>query len=218
MPTRLMMSACVLLAALGSASALAQQAQETSARAQLERFTDGLQTLHARFIQQVASSDGTVQDASEGEVWLARPQRFRWSYGGEFPELVVGDGQRIWIYDEALEQVTVKSQAEAQDSPLTLLTDPNRLEEQFAVREAGEAWGLQLLELRSVRADQSFDRVLLGLRDDRLELMIMEDAFGLRTELRFSDLARNPEVEAGLFEFEPPAGVDVIGEGVLATD
>lgn len=215
MPTPLMMSAIALLVALGPSSALAQ---EISARAQLERFTDGLQTLHARFVQQVVSSDGVVEDASEGEVWLARPQRFRWSYGGEFPELVVGDGQRIWIYDEALEQVTVKSQAEAQDSPLTLLTDPGRLEEQFAVREAGEAWDLQLLELRSVRADQSFDRVLLGLGENRLQLMIMEDAFGLRTELRFSDLTRNLELEPGLFEFQPPDGVDVIGEGELAPD
>ena len=63
-----------------------------SAREQLERFSAGLETLHAHFDQQVISNDGAVQDSSSGQVWLSRPQRFRWAYGGEFPEVVVADG------------------------------------------------------------------------------------------------------------------------------
>ena len=39
----------------------------------------------------------------------------------------------------------------------------------------------------------------------------MEDAFGLRTEIRFEDVERNPALDGGLFRFEPPPGVDVIG-------
>lgn len=188
-------------------------AQEHSARQQLERFSSGLVTLHAHFDQQVLSGDGAVEDRSSGEVWLSRPQRFRWAYGGDFPELVVADGSRIWIYDESLEQVTVRDQSpEAADSPLTLLTDPGRLEQQFEVREAGEAWDLQLLELRSLSQESEFERILLGLRENRLELMIMEDAFGLRTELRFRDIERNPQLDESLFSFQPPAGVDLIGD------
>ena len=194
------------------ASAMMACAQENTARSQLEHFSTGLETLHARFEQQVVSTDGTVQDSSGGEVWLSRPQRFRWAYGGEFPELVVADGTRIWIYDEALEQVTVKDQSrQAADSPLALLTDPGQLEAQFEVREAGDAWGLQLLELRSKEAESEFERILLGLQENRLELMIMEDAFGLRTELRFRDIERNLPLDEALFSFVPPEGVDLIG-------
>jgi outer membrane lipoprotein carrier protein len=202
-----------LLAVLCLAVAAVSPAQEPSARQQLERFTAGLETLHAQFDQQVISTDGTVQDSSSGEVWLSRPQRFRWAYGGDFPELVVADGSHIWIYDEALEQVTVRDQSlDAPDSPLALLTDPGRLEEQFEVREAGEASDLQLLELRSLDRESQFERILLGLRADRLELMVMEDAFGLRTELRFRDLRRNPQLDESLFRFQPPPGVDLIGD------
>jgi outer membrane lipoprotein carrier protein len=184
-----------------------------SAREQLNRFSAGLETLHARFDQKVISRDGAVEDSSDGQVWLSRPQRFRWEYGGDFPELVVADGTRIWIYDVTLEQVTVRDQSDAgAESPLTLLTDPGRLDEQFEVREAGEALELQLLELRARSAETDFERILLGLRADTLELMIMEDAFGLRTELRFHDLRRNPQLEESLFSFEPPDGVDVIGD------
>ncbi|MCJ7815193.1 MAG: outer-membrane lipoprotein carrier protein LolA, partial [Xanthomonadales bacterium] len=136
-----------------------------------------------------------------------------WEYGGDFPEIVVADGKNIWIYDEELEQVTVKDQTQAAvDSPLTLLTDPGRLDEQFEVREAGETEEWQLLELRAKNTGADFERILLGLRDDSLRLMVMEDAFGLRTEVTFQMIQRNPELDSGLFTFEPPESADVIGE------
>lgn len=186
--------------------------QAQTAREQLERFSKGLDTLHAAFSQTVVTTDGQLQDRSEGEVWLSRPDRFRWEYGGDFPELVVADGGRIWIYDEMLEQVTVKDQAEASlDSPLALLTDPGRLDEQFEVREVGYSEEAALLELRARSMETEFERFLLGMADDRIVLMVMEDAFGLRTEIRFSEVQRNPQLEDGLFEFIPPEGVDVIG-------
>jgi outer membrane lipoprotein carrier protein len=206
-----------LMLCLFFASALAAEvanlAPPGSAREQLQLFSSGLESLHARFEQRVVSGDGVVEDSSDGQVWLSRPQRFRWEYGGDFPELVVADGARVWIYDVTLEQVTVRDQSSAAaDSPLTLLTDPGRLDEQFEVREAGDASGLQLLELRARSAESDFERILLGLRDAGLELMIMEDAFGLRTELRFQEVKRNPVIDPELFSFEPPDGVDVIGD------
>jgi len=209
---RLLFLFCLFLAAT-SAAEEPNLVPPGSARAQLDRFSTGLETLHARFEQQVIGSDGAVQDGSSGDVWLRRPQQFRWAYGGDFPELIVADGTTVWIYDQTLEQVTVREQsAAAADSPLMLLTDTGRLDEQFEVREAGDAFELQLLELRARSADTDFERVLLGLRDDTLMLMILEDAFGLRTEIRFHDVQRNPVLDASLFSFEPPGGVDVIGD------
>lgn len=187
-------------------------AQPAEGRAQLDRFADGLQNLTANFEQRVIGRDGSVEDQSEGKLWLSQPNFIRWEYGGDFPELVVADGQQIWIYDEALEQVTVKPQSEyAADSPLSLLTDVGRLDDQFEVREAGEMDGMLLLELRPRQAETEFERVLLGMQADELRMMTMEDAFGLRTEIRFSGLQRNATLEADLFSFTPPEGVDVIG-------
>jgi len=209
---RLLFLSCLFLVATLAAEE-PNLAPPGSARAQLDRFSTGLETLHARFEQQVIGSDGAVQDGSSGDVWLQRPQQFRWEYGGDFPELIVADGTTVWIYDLTLEQVTVRDQSTAAaDSPLTLLTDTGRLDEQFEVREAGDAFELQLLELRARSAETDFERVLLGLRNDTLMLMILEDVFGLRTEIRFHDVQRNPVLDASLFSFEPPDGVDVIGD------
>lgn len=201
-----------LLPILALVAGFAAPLSADTARQQLERFSDGLESLHAGFSQLVVDAENQVQDSSEGEVWLRRPDRFRWQYGGDFPELVVGDGERIWIYDEMLEQVTVKSQAEAgMDSPLALLTEPGRLDEAYEVREVGEIDGAELLELRSRSQEAEFERFVLGFAGDRPVLILMEDAFGLRTEIRFEDVERNPSLDEELFRFEPPAGVDVIG-------
>lgn len=187
-------------------------AQQTG-RDQLQRFAEGLDTFTADFAQRVIGRDGAVEDESAGQVWLRQPHNIRWEYGGEFPELVVADGLTIWIYDQVLEQVTVKPQSEfAADSPLSLLNDIGSLDEQFEVREAGEMEGMVLLELRAIKTEAEFERVLLGLQGDELRLMAMEDAFGLRTEIRFTGLLRNPPLEARLFFFYPPEGTDIIGE------
>jgi len=196
------------------AFALAAQAGEAGpARAQLDRFSDGLEGLYATFEQVVKGPDGSLEDTGRGEVWLARPDHFCWQYQGEFPEQIVADGKYVWMYDESLEQVTVKPQsALADDSPLGLLTDPSAIDARFTVAELGESDGLALLELESLAAESEFERVLLGFADNELRLMVMEDAFGLRTEVRFQSVQRNPEMAADRFRFEPPAGVDVVGD------
>jgi outer membrane lipoprotein carrier protein len=205
--------AVVLTAFLGVSPAIADQHGKGPARTGLEVFGAGLDSLHAAFEQTITGPDGRVESTGEGEVWLARPGRLRWSYEGDFPELIIADGERVWMHDEMLEQVTVKPQSTlAGDSPLTLLTDLAALDERFRTRELGEFDGINLLELVSVSEESEFKRVLLGLSADELRLMVMEDAFGLRTELRFRDIERNPSVSPEQFEFVPPPGVDVVGD------
>jgi outer membrane lipoprotein carrier protein len=188
-------------------------AQSGPARTQLEQFSQDLQTLQASFDQRLIGVDGALEDESAGRLWLSRPQLFRWEYGGEFPEVLVADGDHVWIYDEMLEQVTVKDQSRlSSDSPLTLLTDLSHLDEQFEVRELGDDNGMYLLELKARNQEAEFERVLLGLRDHSLLLMAMEDAFGLRTEIRFRDIERNLVLDASLFRFDPPPGTDVLGD------
>ncbi len=184
-----------------------------TARQQLDRFTIGLETLQANFIQTIRSPDGSIQDQSQGEIWLSNPDRLRWVYSGEFPEVIVADGTNIWIYDEVLEQVSVKPQSpDASDAPLMILMDASRLDLQFNVTEVGDYEGMQLLELRSRDPESEFERILIGLGDAGIRMMTMEDAFGQRTELVFDDIARNTGLDPVLFTFTPPEGVDVFGE------
>jgi outer membrane lipoprotein carrier protein len=205
------------LVALSLSPALAQEVvmeeEGEPAREELLRFTDGLERLYARFTQTLVSAEGELMDSGTGEVWMQRPDLFRWQYEGEFPETIVADGERLWMYDLALEQVTLREQsALAENSPLMLLTDAEGIDRQFTVTDLGDTGEVLLLELTVKNQQAEFERILLGLRDGALKVMSMEDAFGMRTEIRFDSLQRNPELDPALFHFTPPPGVDVIGD------
>ena len=183
------------------------------ARSELERFSDGLETLQVDFSQVVKSQDGSIQDKTYGNAWLKSPDKLRWVYAGDFPEIIVADGTDVWIYDEVLEQVTIKPQSNhVADTPLLILTDISQLDQQFMVAELGDFEDMQLLELKSRDEESQFERILMGVDASGIRMMIMEDAFGQRTEIHFTNIVRNAEVEADVFRFTPPEGTDVVGQ------
>jgi outer membrane lipoprotein carrier protein len=182
------------------------------ARSELEKFANGLDGFQAEFTQTVSSQDGRLQDQTQGKVWLQSPDKLRWIYTGEFPETIVADGSNIWIYDESLQQVTVKPQSgQAADSPLMLLADVKQMDQQFQVTELGDFEDMKLLELKSLDAESEFERIILGLGPGGIHMMVMEDAFGQRTEIRFTEILKNAPAEPQLFDFIPPEGADVVG-------
>ena len=183
------------------------------ARGMLNDFSSDLESLQLRFTQVVKSQGGRIQDQTGGYASLRNPDMLYWVYEGDFPEIIVADGNSVWIYDEALEQVTVRPQsASVSDTPLLILTDISKLDDQFNVAELGEIDDMLLLELRSRSAESEFERILIGLDCDGIKMMVMEDAYGQRTEIQFSELVKNAEIDESLFNFIPPEGVDVVGE------
>ena len=183
------------------------------ARSELERFSDGLLSLQLDFTQVVKSQDGSVQDQTAGKAWLQSPDKLRWVYTGDFPETIGADGRNVWIHDEALQQVTVKPQSsQVANAPLLILTDISQLDQQFRVTELGEFEDMELLELKSNNAESEFERILMGMDPGGIRMMIMEDAFGQRTEIHFENVIRNATIESQLFSFNPPDDADVVGE------
>lgn len=183
------------------------------ARQQLDRFSENVQNLSASFQQQVFDESGRELDAASGTLALARPNRFRWDYLEPEEQRIVADGDHIWIYDVELEQVSVRPQSfDEQQSPLAVLLDLKSLDEQFDSAERGLADGAHWLRLTPKSEDAEFAHVDLGLRDYQLVRMVMVDIVGQRTEIVFTGWKRNAQLAAGTFFFEPPAGVDVVGD------
>lgn len=201
-----------LLLALGIAAFSVFAGDAGPARTMLENFASELDSFQADFNQVVKSQDGRIQDRTSGKVWLQTPDKLRWVYLGDFPETIVADGNNIWIHDESLQQVTVKPQSDqAADSPLMLLADISQLDTQFHVTELGDYENMILLELKSQDSESEFERLLLGLDNNGIRLMVMEDAFGQRTEIQFENMLKNQPVDAALFSFSAPEGTDVVG-------
>ena len=182
----------------------------------LERFQVYVRTTQgarADFEQKVYDRSAKLVQESRGSFVFLRPGRFRWTYAKPFPQVIVGDGERVWIYDEDLRQVTVRRAARALGAtPAALLAGASEIEKTFELSEAGEKGGLAWLEARPRESEAGFERVRLGLGVAGVEAMELVDHFGQTTVLRFSNIARNPKLEGTEFRFTPPKGVDVLGE------
>jgi outer membrane lipoprotein carrier protein len=182
----------------------------------VERFREYLratQTAKADFEQQVFDRDKRLVQRSRGSFTLQRPGRFRWSYAQPYAQLIVGDGKRVWIYDEDLNQVTVRAMAQALGStPAALLAGAADVERAFELSEAGAHDGLEWVEAKPREREAGFDRIRLGLGAAGVQAMELVDHFGQTTLLRFANIARNPRVDPDAFRFIPPKGADVLGE------
>jgi len=177
-------------------------------------FTTTLESFSAIFDQTVYDADSNPLQKTRGTVRLKRPGRFIWQYDEPSPQTIVADGQKIWLYDKELEQVTVSTIEErAAGSPLALLMGESPVDEEFTVKALGLSDGIDWFELTPKTRDSDFEMVFLGLNDDGLAVMELRDTFGQATQILFKEFKSNISIPDSLFEFIPPAGVDVVGQG-----
>lgn len=184
------------------------------ARDDLKSFTTGLKGLDGQFSQQVYDAKGKLKETSSGRVALSAPRLFRWEYAKPYPQLIVADGKKVWVYDPDLQQVTVREQgSEEQNSPLSALIDPAKLDQQFNVKESGTVDGLQWLTLTpKSEGEASFQSARLGFGKGGLSRMEVLDAVGQNTKISFSGWKRNPAFAATTFKYTPGKGVDIVGD------
>jgi len=175
-------------------------------RAQLDAFAEGLETLSGRFEQVTVDAGGEVTEESSGRLYFSRPDRFRWSYSEPFPQEIVADGEQLWHYDESLEQVTVREQPSAAESPLLVLTRPELLDRFYRVTGSDRG----VIEFEPLEDSTDIVQGRLHFRRGFPYQLELEDSFGQLTRMRLLELERNPELDAGLFEFSVPDGVDVL--------
>ncbi|TRZ99169.1 MAG: outer membrane lipoprotein carrier protein LolA [Rhodocyclaceae bacterium] len=180
---------------------------------QFKAFIETTQSARASFSQSVVSKSGRKAQVSQGTFAFLRPGKFRWTYEKPYYQLMVGDGERLWIHDRDLNQVSVKKLGLAiGSSPAALLAGDAAAEKHFAIVDAGASDGLELIEATPRSPDGGFERVRLGFRNNLPQLMEVHDNFGQVTTLRFERFERNPALPPGLFRFVPPKDADVVGE------
>lgn len=184
-----------------------------TARARLQAFTHDLHALRGTFTQTMTDVNGHRGKPTHGTVALQQPRLFRWQTTSPYKQLIVADGSRVWTYDPDLEQVTVRRQdLNASHSPLTVLTDPARLDKQFIVTEEGMRDGLAWMQLTPRDANQNIHSAELGFGKHGLVEMRFTDRLGATSVIRFGPWQRNPKLPASLFNFTPPKGADVVGD------
>lgn len=184
-----------------------------SAIEKLKDFVSHTHTLKAHFVQSVYNSKMDQTQNAEGEMMFSRPGKFRWVYEKPYAQEIVGDGVKLWVYDEDLAQVTVRKLDKAiGSSPAALLAGDNAIEKAFDLHDTGMKEGLEWLDASPKSRESNFQNMRLGFAGDLLAVMVLKDYFGQVTIIHFSGMKTNPKIPADAFRFVPPKGADVIGE------
>jgi len=191
-----------------SVSGFAQNAQQ--------RLLDHLETyqqLSGQFTQIISSEQNTKSQSSTGEFWISKPSQFRWHYTTPYIQKIISNGKKVWVYDEDLEQVSIKAASQAiGSSPLAIILGTESLEKSFDVQELADDEDLQWLQLIPKSEDSGFESMKLGFKQGTLSRMVLQDNFGQTTRLLFTDVVLNHVFEDLFFEFKVPQGVDVFDE------
>lgn len=183
-----------------------------SAPMQIADYFSTLQSLSADFSQTVYGEQGQPLEQASGRMYMQRPRRFRWEYVAPYKQLVVADGERVWLYDQSLEQITVRPLADAVGStPLALLSGDEPLDQVFEVDELPAQGPLSWYELRPRQPQAELELLRVAFAAGQIRILEMQDALQRRTRIALANVERNPSLDPALFRFSPPPGVDMIG-------
>lgn len=212
----MLVSCRLCLPALLLALAAAGVSAADNGEARLRSFLADVQAMDGKFRQQVIDSRQQVLEDTSGSVAMQRPGRFRWNYEAPFERVIVSDGEKVWLYEADLEQVTIRRLSSGiGDTPAALLTGKESVLDRFKVDKSWTEDGLALVRLLPRSADSDFASVTLGFDGSALRRLLLDDRLGQQTRIDLTAVRINPRLAPDLFRFLPPPGADVIDDSEL---
>jgi outer membrane lipoprotein carrier protein len=202
---RTLLRAAVLALGLCTAAVVRADAVDT-----LRQFVRDVTSGRAAFTQTVTSPDGARSKTSSGEFEFVRPNRFRFAYTKPFEQLIVADGQKVWIHDPDLNQASSRRLDRAIGATPAALLAGGALEQDFVLAAQPSADGIDWALATPKASDGPFQSMRIGFRGPLLDRVEIVDAFGQRSRLQFSRFEANVALPEARFRFVVPAGADVI--------
>lgn len=203
------MKRCILLCCslLFSISVFAQSAAE-----KLNGMLSSIQTLRAEYVQTTTDPRFNKSKTLSGAAILRRPKMFRWQIEKPYRQLLVADGDKLYIYDEDLAQVTVQRLGDSlKDTPALLIVgDTSLIEEHFTVHELPT--GVLNTAFKLIPKDDSalLKTVVIQFTGTAITKLWMQDNLDQIIDITFSQVSLNDPLPQDLFRFVMPRDVDVI--------
>ncbi|MDN3921846.1 outer membrane lipoprotein chaperone LolA [Roseateles violae] len=176
----------------------------------LKAFVAEAKSGSAQFSQVVSSPDGKRKKSSSGSFEFQRPNRFRFAYAKPFEQVIVGDGQKVWIYDADLNQASSRKIDQALGATPAALLAGNTLERDFSLKTLPAEEGLDWVQATPRHADGNLQSLRIGFKGRDLAALDIVDGFGQRSQLRFTAVTTNIALPAERFRFVLPPGADLI--------
>ncbi|CAM8342444.1 LolA Outer membrane lipoprotein-sorting protein [Candidatus Methylopumilus planktonicus] len=190
----------------------------------LNAFVNNVSSMSSEFSQVVLDKKGSKLQDVEGVMLFKRPNKFRWDYLKPYQNQIISDGDRLYMYDQDLRQVSINSIAKVGGSTPLLIIAGKNIEKYFILKniesQAGDEFSQNIKWVEAIPKEEGagFSKVMLGLTENKLSVMKIVDAFEHITTISFRNAKYNVSLSDNDFLFKLPNGVDVVQNGGVPTN
>ncbi|HEY5997213.1 MAG TPA: outer membrane lipoprotein carrier protein LolA [Candidatus Deferrimicrobiaceae bacterium] len=177
-----------------------------------------MQSLSAKFRQEVPLPNlGVVRKAS-GILYFARPSKMRWDYKKPNNQLFLADGEKLYFRPADSKQIFRRKLGEGAMGgkiPLLLFFGKGDMSKMFSVESADPARKGTATAMRLVpRGDGApeVSRIDLVVENEGLQIVEIHihDKLGGVNHIYLEGIVFNPSLPGDLFRFKKPAGTEVV--------
>jgi len=196
-------------------------AEEKDLLHQIQKQYQSIRSFSGGFIQSSHRADTeTGHKKAEGLVSYKRPGKMRWLYEAPEEQLLVINGQTMWLYDPILENVTVqKLEKITEGTALSFLLGLGNLQDDFIHRGISKNLligqeGL-IIELEPKKSTANLAFIQLNVHPETYNLQtiaLMDQQDNYRT-IQLMNIKYNLEIEDSFFEFTVSNDMEVIEAG-----
>ena len=187
----------------------------------IQKQYQSIRSFSGRFIQSSHRTDTeTGPKKAEGLVSYKRPGKMRWLYEAPEEQLLVTNGQTMWLYDPLLENVTVqKLQKITEGTALSFLLGLGNLQADFIHREisknllSGQDGLIVELEPKKSTANLAFIQLNVHPETYNLQTIALMDQQDNYRTIQLMNMKYNLEIEDNFFEFTVTNDMEVIEAG-----
>jgi len=180
----------------------------------IQKRYDFVETFKASFVQKAHLKMMGQSQVSRGSVSIKKPGKMKWTYTSPEPQVLISNNKTLWLYLPEDRQVTkaLIRDIYTDNTPALFLAGKGRLSEMFDVASVSREPGQITVVLTPKRKDQGLDRLVLFADDKNYQITgsTVYDGLGNQTEILFSQIEINPQFPDDLFDFQVPAGVDLL--------
>ena len=192
-------------------SSLAWSETEESASVKLIQALEQINSYSSEFLQEITDANGNEVQTTEGIFKAKRPGLFYWKTLPPYEQIVIGNEDRLWVYDPDLEQVTIHNQIAAHNTPAAILSgDLTHLAKNFDVKMSKKGKLIEYSLFPKEIGGQSFSSLMLQFKGKNLKSLTLKDQLEQNTHIIFSKTKNNPAIDDSTFTFIPPEGTDIV--------
>ena len=177
----------------------------------LSNILNQMNSLTGKFKQTVEDQNGATLQEVSGQFFFKKPNLFKWDYLEPSKNQLISDGELLYLYDPDLKQVVISQLKKFGGLSPAMLLVTNDIESLFEVTiiqdKKGTDW-FRALPLEPEKAN--FKEVFINFVQKELKGMRIIDGFNNSTEIEFSKVSRNTDINEAIFLFNTPEDTDII--------